>query len=51
MKRREFIIQTGTVISASMLSPSTILAGSKSEQILAGVKNYITHTAESQKTY
>jgi hypothetical protein len=36
MKRREFIIQTGTVISASMLSPSTILAGSKSEQILAG---------------
>lgn len=38
MKRREFIIQTGTVISASMLFPSTILAGSKSEQILAGTR-------------
>ena len=38
MKRREFIIQTGTVISASMLFPGTILAGSKSEQILAGTR-------------
>ncbi|MBC8376664.1 MAG: hypothetical protein H8E26_11525 [FCB group bacterium] len=36
MKRREFIIQTGTIISASVLFPGTILAGSKSAQTLVG---------------
>ena len=38
MKRREFIIQTGTVLSASMLFPGSILAGSKSEPTLVGTR-------------
>ncbi len=38
MKRRDFIIQTGTVISASSLFPGAILAGSKSEQTLVGTR-------------
>ena len=38
MKRRDFIIQTGTIVSASVLFPGTVLAGSKSEQILVGTR-------------